>query len=43
MVENLIRWIPPINGIFKLNFDGSKIKNKVFQDGLLETLMVLLK
>ena len=28
MVENLIRWIPPVNGRFKLNFDGSKIKNK---------------
>lgn len=28
MVENLIRWIPPINGRFKLNFDRLKIKNK---------------
>ena len=26
-VENWIRWIPPINGRFKLNFDGSKINN----------------
>lgn len=26
-VEKLIRWIPPINGIFKLNFDDYRINN----------------
>ena len=26
-VEKGIRWIPPINGRFKLNFDGSRINN----------------
>ena len=26
-VEKWIRWIPPINGRFKLNFDGSRINN----------------
>ena len=26
-VEKLIRWIPPINGILKLNFNGSRINN----------------
>ena len=26
-VEKWIRWISPINGIFKLNFDGSRIQN----------------
>ena len=26
-VEKWIRWVPPINGRFKLNFDGSKINN----------------
>ena len=29
VVEKLIRWIPLINGIFKLNFDGSRIKIKI--------------
>ena len=28
MVEKLIQWIPPINGRFKLNFDGSKVESK---------------
>ena len=27
MVEKWIRWIPPINGRFKLNFDGSRDQN----------------
>ena len=26
-VEKWIRWIPQINGMFKLNFDGSRINN----------------
>ena len=28
MVEKWIRYIPPINGIFKLNFDGLRIQNR---------------
>ena len=28
MVEKLIRWTPPINGRFKLNFDGSRVQNR---------------
>ena len=28
MVKKWISWIPPINGRFKLNFDGSTIENK---------------
>ena len=28
IVEKQIHWIPPINEIFKFNFDGSKVENK---------------
>ena len=40
MVEKWIRWIPLINGRFKLNFNGSRIENKSVLGWLLETLMV---
>ena len=28
LVKKWICWIPPINGRFKLNFDGSRVENK---------------
>ena len=28
MIEKWIRWIPPINGRYKLNFDDARVQNR---------------
>lgn len=43
VVEKWIRWIPPIDEIFKLNFDELKMGNKSASRGVINALMELLK
>lgn len=43
VVEKWIRWIPPIDEKFKLNFDELKMGNKSASRGVINALMELLK